>query len=125
MTTRGADPRRIIVLSDEPLLRTVLCEAIERSIPNAVCIPAASRAEVDNELASCDIAVAVLDTWHDGTNISRWIGRLLMRCPRLGLVVFSETPPTFAEAQRSGRVTYVEKAGENVSMVVEACRRFC
>lgn len=115
---------QVLVLEDEPLLRSVLCEVLEESIPGLRSRPAATRREASALLEEGEIGQVVSEVTLGGANISLWLGSMLARRPHLSLVTFSTQRPWLpSEFHESPRVIHVEKRGVHaVQRLVFACR---
>ncbi len=117
-------PTGLVVLEDEPLLRNVICGALEASIPGLRTHPASTRLEASVLLDRFDIGQMVSEVTVGGTNISRWLIWLLVERPSLNLVTFSTQKPWVpAEFLESPRLLHIEKrGGRGVEPLVTACR---
>lgn len=114
----------MVVLEDEPLLRNVLCEVLEASIPGLWPRPAATRREAAALLERGDIGQMVSEVTVGGTNVSHWLVEMLSQQPLLSVVTFSAQRPWLPpELIESPRLIHVEKLGIlGLAPLVAACR---
>lgn len=114
----------ILLLEDEPLLRNVICEALEQAFPSVRVRPAASVAEAVHTLEHECVTQLVSEVLVSGSNVSAWLAGLLAAHRYLGLVTFSTSRPSLGrEYLESPRVEHIFKAPGNLGALVEACRR--
>jgi len=115
--------QQVLVLEDESLLRGVICEMLERSIPGVRARPAATRNEATLLLRDGEIEQLVSEVQLAGVNISGWLGKTLMAHPVLGLTTFSTLFPRLPrQLVDSSRFVHVPKTEGGLRRLVEACR---
>lgn len=113
----------ILVLEDEALLRSMICEVLEAALPGTRTRPAGTRDEASNVLESGSIDQLVSEVRLAGSNVSLWLGAVLVQRPALSLVTFSTARPWFpADLLESPRIAHVNKASGGLKELASVCR---
>lgn len=114
---------QLLVVDDEPLLRGVVCDLLEHSIPGVRCRPAGGREEATALLGQGGIDQLVTEVRLSGANVSHWIGETVARHPALTVVAFSVEIPWLPDGlSDGGRVVHVEKSATGLPGLADACR---
>jgi len=115
--------QQVLVLEDESLLRGMICELLEHSIPGVRARPAATRDEAMLLLRDSEIEQLVSEVQLAGVNISGWLSEALMNHPVLGLTTFSTLFPRLPrQLVDSSRFVHVPKTEGGLRRLVQACR---